>query len=199
MVYSLLVLLLLEHSQKALVHPGWIPGHRREPEGVGVPAPPGTTLTQTCREPGFAPDTPEECASLGIFRHWELGFHWSSEPVGPSTRSVVGGDGCNTGRGGGEAHIPPTRGSRPRGVCRHNQPRHTEQASVVCSRGRRPPSFHPRLVAWLQTMRTLSYSGRRGQRPGPERCVILSKPLGVSELRCVMGSPWEAGEPRDKA
>lgn len=33
-VFSLLVLLLLEHSQKALVHPGWIPGHRRQPGGV---------------------------------------------------------------------------------------------------------------------------------------------------------------------
>lgn len=186
MVYSLLVLLFPEHSQKALVHPGWIPGHRREPGGVGGHAPLGTTLTQAWHEPGFAPNTREDFASLRIFRYWELGFHWSSEPVGPSTCSVVGGDGCNEGGGGGEATSLLLGAPRPRGVSRHDQPQHTEQASVPCSRGRRPPSFHPRLAAWLQTMRKLSHSGRRGQRPGPKRCGILSKPLGVSELRCVM-------------
>ena len=99
-----------------------------------------------------------------------------------------GGGGMDATRVGEEERptsLPPGAPG-PRGVSRHDQPQHTEQASVLCSRGRRPPSFHPRLAAWLQTMRKLSHLGRWGQRPGPKHCVILSKPLGVSELQCVM-------------
>ena len=91
----------------------------------------------------------------------------------------------------GEQERPTSRllgAPTPRGVTRlfpDTTNLGTQSRPVSCLQGRSPPNSHPLLVAWLQTMKTLSNWGRQGQSPSPNRCVILGKPLGISEPQYV--------------